>query len=63
LDDFSQIVFISILINEKITDDILFIDSKRSIRKISNNKTELFRSIEDFITEFENNYSSTDAIR
>ena len=45
LDDFSQIVFIYILTNEQSNNSPIVTDSKRSIRQISHNKTELFRLI------------------
>ncbi len=59
LDDFSQIMFIYILMNEKIADDILFIDYKRLICKISNNETEFFRSIREDIDICTKDYLST----
>ncbi|CAF1005898.1 unnamed protein product [Rotaria sp. Silwood1] len=48
-DDLAQIIFIYILENEEINDYIPITNSKRSIRKISNNKEELFYAINEDI--------------
>jgi tetratricopeptide (TPR) repeat protein len=56
LDDFSQIVFIYILTND---DELLFFDCKKPIRQITNNKTELFRLIEEDINLCRKDYIST----
>ncbi|CAF1657153.1 unnamed protein product, partial [Adineta ricciae] len=49
LDDFKQIIFIYIFINENILNNSVATESKRSIRQISNNQTELFHSVREDI--------------
>ncbi|CAF3074761.1 unnamed protein product [Rotaria sp. Silwood2] len=49
LDDFTQIEFIYVLTKQRSTNTALITDSKRSIRKISNNKSKLFRLITEDI--------------